>query len=324
MYRLKNKHAMQKTVIILSVLALLAVGYGQAQEKSMQPRFTEFCTAEEIENDEWYCKISKADSSANYIIQLVTSKEELKCGRQWVCVQILDKTTKLLVQEFDVSDWEHDCANEYFWTREGYDDFYLPYLLHNSREYETNENYYMFLFDPKTKTFSLDIDKEEDDESYKYTINTLTIFGKEIDVQTEASWRGFLDDDYIYSSPLYGVELETNNNNAIIKFNHLYPFPDQEEGVYWLYLKKEKSGAIYIYEEFLWYPNAFVDIETDLRCHHICRKKVSKLVNKKIVFADYFNFENSDKECFDCPRQYSLKECLKMKKSGKAFIWQEE
>ena len=132
------------TVIILSALFSLLQTL-QAQ----QPRFTNFRTAEEIENEDWQDKITDEAVLENYILQLVTSREKLG-DNQWICVQVLDKRTRQLVQEmklgysgrgdsFEIGDYNFD----------GYKDFSLL------EGCGTLDNFYSayFLFDPETKTF---------------------------------------------------------------------------------------------------------------------------------------------------------------------------
>jgi len=154
-----------------------------------------------------------------------------------------------------------------------------------------------------------------------YTLDTLILFEKKIIVQTEVFYSEY--QDTIYFLPNFGVELEIIDNEAIIKFNSTV-----SGDTYWLLVKKEKSEVLYIYEEFLWYSNSSVHIEiakdefNDFKCYHICGKEVYKLVDEKIVFTDYFHFDQN-KECFDCPTQYSFEECLKMKKNNDPFIWTE-
>ena len=134
----------------LIIFLLLTTNFIFAQEKSTQPQFREFRNNEEIENEEWHCKITDEIESGNYILQLVSSKEKSDYDNQWLCVQVLDKTTRLLVQEmeleyggrgdsFDIDDYNFD----------GYEDFSLYGGC------GTLDNFYSFyfLFDPETKTF---------------------------------------------------------------------------------------------------------------------------------------------------------------------------
>jgi hypothetical protein len=157
-----------------------------------------------------------------------------------------------------------------------------------------------------------------------YTLDTLTVWGKNIIVQTEVEYRGYADSTKIFY-PRFFVELNTENNKqAIIKFNSV-----TNGDTYWLYLRKEKSSALCIYEERLWYPNASVSIKIaeddfdDFRCSHICRKTVHKLIGEKIIFTDFFDFDTGMNivQCFDCPQQYSLSKCLQMYKHKKKFDW---
>ena len=140
-----------KNLLIAVLFLFTSIAYTFAQDK---PRFTEFCTAEETENDDWKEKISVADTSSNYIIQLVTSKNKDDYSTAWVCVQVIDRENKHLVQEIDLS--EYDAHGSSFdqmsiWdiNEDGYEDFSLfeaTYSLDN-----TTSCY--FLFDPETKTF---------------------------------------------------------------------------------------------------------------------------------------------------------------------------
>jgi hypothetical protein len=122
--------------------------------QAQQPRFTEFRTDREIENDEWHCKITETADLTNYIIQLVTSKTESDYWAQWVCVQIFEKTTGNFVQEIDLSEdywhnasWDMISVDDY--NFDGYEDFSL------FGGYGTLDNSYSyyFLFDPETQTF---------------------------------------------------------------------------------------------------------------------------------------------------------------------------
>ena len=122
----------------------------EEENAKKQPRFTEFRTSEEIENEEWQSKITSETELENYILQLVTSREKSDYDNQWLCVQVLDKENRYLVQEielghvgrgdsFEIDDYNFDGYND-FSLFEGcgvLDNFYSSY----------------FLFDPQTKNF---------------------------------------------------------------------------------------------------------------------------------------------------------------------------
>ena len=158
-----------------------------------------------------------------------------------------------------------------------------------------------------------------------YTLDTLIILGRKTIIQTETEFRGYNDGKQVFY-PRFFIELVTEDDKAILKFNST-----TTSDTYWLSIKKEKSDNIYIYEEFMWYPNASVDIEisendfTGSKCSHICRKSVYKLIDKKIAFTDYFMFNddsiNPGNECFNCPIKYSLDECLE-KGGNSVYDWQ--
>lgn len=142
------KHIKLPIVSLLSLLTF-SVGYINAQNKEI-PLFTEFRTAEEDENEEWNCKITNEKELGCYMLQLVSSKEKTAYNSQWVCVQVLDKPTRQLVQKielntsgrgdsFDIEDYNFD----------GHDDFSL---LGGCGTLDNFYSYY-FLFDTETKTF---------------------------------------------------------------------------------------------------------------------------------------------------------------------------
>ena len=113
------------------------------------------------------------------------------------------------------------------------------------------------------------------DEEECYALDTLDILGKQVIVQTEVTYIGCPDGSTEFF-PYRFVELKTNKNSAYINFYNTMK-PDTEQ----LSLKKDKSGAIYIYEELLWWPNYIATIKigeedfTSARCSHICVKKCS-------------------------------------------------
>ena len=121
--------------------------------QAQQPRFTERLIAEEIENEEWQNKISATDSLTNYIIQIVSSKEQSEYHHEWVCVQIFEKATGRFVQEIDLSEnyassWR-DCISIDDYNFDGYDDFSI-FGGYGSLD---NTFSYYFLFNPETNTF---------------------------------------------------------------------------------------------------------------------------------------------------------------------------
>ena len=138
---------MKKIFIILSVLMLIMGGYMQAQ----QPRFTEFRTEEEYQNKEWDNKITDEKELTDYIIQLVSSRDPADNSNLWVCVQVLDKTTRQLVQELDLQGGygAGDSFNIGDYNFDGYEDFSLwGYYCSSNNSYSD-----YFLFDLETKTF---------------------------------------------------------------------------------------------------------------------------------------------------------------------------
>ena len=138
---------MKKLVIILSTLLFLLPTL-QAQ----QPQFTEFRTVEERENGEWQYKITDEAEVEDYILQLVTSKEESDYHCQWICVQVLDKNTRQLVQEMELHGWGRGDSFEFGdYNFDGYEDFSLD-EGYGSLD---NRSCWYFLFDPETKTFFL-------------------------------------------------------------------------------------------------------------------------------------------------------------------------
>ncbi|MDR2971842.1 MAG: hypothetical protein LBU83_07950, partial [Bacteroidales bacterium] len=136
---------MKKSFIIFTVL-LSFLQTLQAQ----QPRFVEFRTIAEIENEEWQAKITDEVELGDYILQLVTSKEKSDDDNQWLCVQILDKNARQLMQEiklgyggrgesFEIGDYNFD----------GYEDF----SLYGGCATLDNCFSFYFLFDSESKTF---------------------------------------------------------------------------------------------------------------------------------------------------------------------------
>jgi len=124
------------------------------------------------------------------------------------------------------------------------------------------------------------------DEEECYTLDTLDVFGKQLIVQIPVTYRGYYDGTTMFF-PYRFIELETSNNSAFINFNNSI-----SSGMERLTIKKEKSGAIYIYEELSYWPNSHATIKigeddfSSASCSHICIKAVHKLVGDRIVFSD--------------------------------------
>lgn len=91
------------------------------------PRFTEFRTPEEFDSGGWQNKIIDEAQIDSRILQLVTSKDTVDYYNRWICVQVLDKTTRRLLQEIDLAPDEEGgvgdmlCVDDY--NFDGYDDF---------------------------------------------------------------------------------------------------------------------------------------------------------------------------------------------------------
>jgi hypothetical protein len=136
---------MRRTVIILiTLLSLLQTLQAQ------QPRFVAFRSVEEIKNEEWQDKITDEAELENYILQLVTSREKSDYENQWLCVQVLDKSARQLVQEIELGyGGRGDSFNIGDYNFDGYEDFSLL------EGCGTLDNFYSsyFLFDPESKTF---------------------------------------------------------------------------------------------------------------------------------------------------------------------------
>jgi len=124
--------------------------------QAQQPRFTEFRTEIEKDSCTWYHKITTVETLKNHCIQLVTSSPD--CHIEWVCVQVINKTTGKLVQTIDLTGYD---SGGYEWITAGdynfdsYDDFYLTAGVD---KWGTGGYGYYFLYDQKTGTF---IDSEE-------------------------------------------------------------------------------------------------------------------------------------------------------------------
>ena len=153
-----------------------------------------------------------------------------------------------------------------------------------------------------------------------YSLDTLTVLGKRIIVQTAVDYSKSFDGTKRFYPNFFVSLITKNDKQAIIEF---YTF--HNVNVFRLYLRKEKSDTLRIYEELSWYPRASIDIEiaeddyNSIRCSHICRKTVSKLPEEKIIFTDFFDFDAD--QCFDCPQRYSLSKCLEMRRRKKKFVW---
>lgn len=144
---------MKETVVIFSLLLTLSPAALRAQEKSMHPRFTEFCTDEEHLNDTWHCKITTTDTLANHIIQLVSSKEVSDYYSQWVCLQIFDKLTGQFMQEIDIKEYYHSSGSDWIQVDDYNFDEYEDFSLWGGFGTLDNSFSFYFLFDPETKTF---------------------------------------------------------------------------------------------------------------------------------------------------------------------------
>jgi len=146
---------MKKTALLLSLLISLFLPGLQAQENSAMPRFTEFRTPEEFDSGGWQNKIIDEAQIDSRILQLVTSKDTVDYYNRWICVQVLDKTTRRLLQEIDLAPDEEGgvgdmlCVDDY--NFDGYDDFSMLEGVYASG----NTSSVYFLFDPGTGTFFL-------------------------------------------------------------------------------------------------------------------------------------------------------------------------
>ena len=121
----------------MSLLISLFLPGLQAQENSAMPRFTEFRTPEEFDSGGWQNKIIDEAQIDSRILQLVTSKDTVDYYNRWICVQVLDKTTRRLLQEIDLAADEEGgvgdmlCVDDY--NFDGYDDFSMLDALCSQR-----------------------------------------------------------------------------------------------------------------------------------------------------------------------------------------------
>lgn len=142
---------MKKTAILMSLLIPLFLPGLQAQENSAPPRFTEFRTPEEVNSGGWQNKITDETQIDSRTLQLVTSKDTTDYYNLGICVQVLDKTTRRLLQEIDLT--ELGCVGNALWSGDysfdGYDDFSILEGVYANG----NTSSVYFLFDPGTGTF---------------------------------------------------------------------------------------------------------------------------------------------------------------------------
>ena len=121
-----------------------------AQYIISQELVTSFRTPEEKEADIWDNKIISEQEMEDYIFQLVASKAKDDYNIHWMYVQILDKTSRKLVQQLEIETYGIGESLEFGdFNFDGYTDFSLD-SGYATLDNKINDS---FLFDPKTKTF---------------------------------------------------------------------------------------------------------------------------------------------------------------------------
>jgi hypothetical protein len=113
---------MKNAIITLGIFLF----FMQTLQAQQPPRFTEFRTDKEYQNEEWQERITDEKELTNCILQLVSSRGKKDYDNQWLCVQVLDKTTRQLVQELELN--ENGLGDSFYiddYNFDGYEDFSL-------------------------------------------------------------------------------------------------------------------------------------------------------------------------------------------------------
>ncbi|WP_288331438.1 hypothetical protein [uncultured Alistipes sp.] len=232
---------MKKTALLLSLLISLFLPGLQAQENSARPRFTEFRTPEEFDSGGWQNKIIDEAQIDSRILQLVTSKDTAYYYNRWICVQVLDKTTRRLLQEIDLAADEEGgvgdmlCVDDY--NFDGYDDFSMLEGVYASG----NTSSVYFLFDPGTGTF-FESNIGGTNLEFNYVSKTIT--------STNYCCVGSRKMEQIYKL--------VDNRAVLIEQHCLTMVEVEEKGTY-----LEDEDGYPVFEEEDCYPDSYIDVELE-------------------------------------------------------------
>lgn len=153
-----------------------------------------------------------------------------------------------------------------------------------------------------------------DDCYYK---DTISIFNKVIIIKEPAivesknvSNVGYKN---FFSSRYYKEITKINKKKYLIKFNN-----DLDGNSNWLYISLI-NNKIYVTES-LSYSNDVKKIELSkddfdyIPSTLVCKKKHKIEIKKEFSILDFFELEKSKSNCYHCPRNISVEECLKYEK----------
>ncbi|WP_281232508.1 hypothetical protein [Flavobacterium gelatinilyticum] len=153
-----------------------------------------------------------------------------------------------------------------------------------------------------------------------YYFITKKIFNKSIVIKLPATINGLKNE--LFFNPLYELKISSVNKDIkIIEFNStltgsaflIYIFKNHNN-LYLLkklsysnssYQKSDNQGGVYNI------PSSYICIQNS---------------NQKIAIKDYLDFENlfdfnKIKECFHCPTNYTIDECIVIRNKKKKFNW---
>jgi len=152
-----------------------------------------------------------------------------------------------------------------------------------------------------------------------YALRTIKIDGKNLSFKIPISLNNINNKDIFQED--YELLIDQSTNGLLIKYNSL-----NNADSYIFKVKKTKSSLILtriskISSSVNHHKIAENDY-VDYPATSICEKDVTHVLsdNREINLNQYFI--NSDKNCFLCPSNYSVKECLEKKKINAKFKWQ--
>ena len=152
-----------------------------------------------------------------------------------------------------------------------------------------------------------------------YTINTIDVGKSKIKIKIPVSARGMnnqllLQHDFMIDS------LISNEISTLIKYSSTSSSKSYE-----VTLKQNSDYSIQI-TKLLTYNSATKDVKigaddyAPFQSNFICSNEKARPVKDTITLNDSFVF--TDNDCFDCPINYSIEDCVANRKNGVKMKWQ--
>lgn len=152
-----------------------------------------------------------------------------------------------------------------------------------------------------------------------YAINSIKIGNKEIKLQIPVSNRG-VNNESILEYDFAIDKIENNLNSTEIRYSSTL-----SSKAYEVKLDKNEKGEIYI-SRVITHSYGIKDIkigENDyesFQSNSVCQNEKKTFIKDTITVDDNFFFTNE--ECFDCPIEYTIEECIANKKKGVKMNWE--